>query len=196
MDEMSDEDLMADHLSGNPEAFPLLVTRYTDKVYSYTVRLMGQREDAEDIVQDVFVKVWKNADRFKPGARFTTWMFAIARNTITDYLRKKKSIAFSTFDGEGDSFEDRLASQLPTAEEDALLDEDKELVVRALQLLKPADRDVLMLKYEEDMTYEDIAEMLRIPLNTAKSRGRRALKALKVACTQISPAGVYTDVKI
>ena len=101
--EKTDEELVTDSLSGNEDAFALLVTRHLRMVYSFALRSAG--DGAEDIAQDTFLKVWKNLPRYEPrSAKFKTWLMRIARNTVVDYLRRKKSVAFSHFANEaGDS---------------------------------------------------------------------------------------------
>ena len=110
MDE-SDEDLITGYSNGNQQAFKELIDRYTPQIYNFVVRFVGP-DNAPDVTQDVFIKVWKNIEKFDvERAHFKTWLFTIARNTTTDYLRKKKSIVFSDLDTEEGIFEDNVEDE-------------------------------------------------------------------------------------
>ena len=102
----TDEEIILLYKNGDPEAFKELINRYTSPLYNFTARLTN-RNDASDIVQEIFIKVWKNIEHFDPSkASFKTWIFTIAKNTTTDFLRKKKSLLFS--DIEKDNDEDKF----------------------------------------------------------------------------------------
>src|SRR3974390_42366 len=97
----TDEELIAGYVQGDEEAFTLLVQRHLKTVYSFVVRFVGDEQEAEDIVQETFLKAWKSARHYRAEAsRFKTWILRIARNTAIDYLRKKKHIVFSAFENE------------------------------------------------------------------------------------------------
>ena len=175
----SDEDLVIQHLSGNERAFARLVERYLPSVYAYAVRFAGQN-DAEDIAQETFLKAWKNIERYSStNARFKTWLMRIARNTSIDYLRKRKSIPFSAFGDAGDSIVDDIPDEAALPEEIASAAYDARSVQQALETLSPAYREVITLYYDGDLTLEETAHILVVPINTVKSRFRRALAALR-----------------
>jgi RNA polymerase sigma-70 factor (ECF subfamily) len=181
MPEETDEEIIIAYKTGDREAFKKLIDRYTSPLYNFSARLAGKR-NASDLVQEVFIKVWKNIDRFDgKKASFKTWIFVVARNTITDFLRRKKDLNFS--DLEKDDGEDSFFEKIP--DENLLPDEalqkinDAELLNKLLDKL-PADyKSVLSLHYQEDMTFDEIGKVLNKPLNTVKSYHRRALLLLR-----------------
>lgn len=95
--ERNDQQIIVDCLNGDEEAIALLVNRHLKAVFNFTYRLIGKPEDAEDIAQDTFLKMWRNLKKYRHSENFKTWLFTIARNTAIDWLRKKKSIVFSDF---------------------------------------------------------------------------------------------------
>lgn len=177
--EIKDEQLIKEYLEGNQDSFVILVEEYTPSIYNFSVRFVG-REYANDIVQDVFFKVWKNIRKFDiEKASFKTWIFTISRNTITDYLRKKKMVLFSSLDKEEENFSDNIEDEVILPYEALIKLEDKELLNNLLDKIPAHYREVLILYYQEDMTFNEIGELLNKPLNTVKSHHRRALILLR-----------------
>src|SRR4030042_2442046 len=100
----SDNNLVEEYLNGREEAFAELLKKYLGPVYNFLYRITNNKEAAEDISQDAFFKVWKNLKRFDQNRNFKTWLFAIAKNTAFDWLKKKKELPFSLFaDDEGNN---------------------------------------------------------------------------------------------
>ena len=181
--DMSDESLTEDCLKGNDTALVLLIDRYTPIAYNYVRRLCGNDEEASDITQDSIIKMWRNIGSFKKEkGSFKTWIWKIIRNTTFDALRKRPhaNIAFSAFDKEeGNAITDNLASEGPLQNEMFAHAEDVATLEIAMQKLSPQARDVLLLRYQEGLTFEEIGTTLNKPLNTVKSRHHRAIKSLK-----------------
>ena len=169
--------LIQKYLNGDVSSFKMLIDKHTSSIYNFTLRFIGPLY-AQDIAQEVFIKVWKNLKSFNSDkSQFKTWLFIITRNTITDYLRKKKSISFSSLDDENfkeENIEDESILQ------DEIFEklEDKEMLLKILDELPPNYKLVLTLYYQEDMTFKEIGEVLGKPLNTVKSYHYRALKIL------------------
>ncbi len=182
----TDEELIEAHLKGDGSAFPALVGRYLDQAYDLALRL-GGGDDANDITQEAFIKAWRNLKRYRrEAASFRTWMFAILRNTAIDFARKKSrkgSSPFSAFDTEdgGNRLLETLPDDAPQPDDLFAEAESKEALERALAALPFRAREVLLLKYFEDMTFDEIGRALGEPLNTVKSRHRRALALVRSA---------------
>ncbi|MBU6390215.1 sigma-70 family RNA polymerase sigma factor [Patescibacteria group bacterium] len=177
----SDADLVKTYLAGDERALKKLVERHTPALYNFVYRFTGDSEDAADVVQETVLKAWKHLAKYRTEQNFRTWLFTIARNTAIDWLRKKRSVPFSMFEttDESGAFNDTLADPLPLAEEVAALAEDKVMLEKALVALSPAYRDVLLLRYQNDFTFDEIGAILGKPLHTVKSQHRRALIILR-----------------
>ena len=176
----ADEDLIKQYLEGDINTLKILIDRYTPIIYNFSMRFVGV-DNAPDIVQDTFIKVWKNLKKFDINkAHFKTWLFTIARNTITDYFRKKKSIVFSDLDGvEGESFTDTIEDDAILPDEAIQKIQDSDSLNELLSRLPENYKSVLVLYYQEDMTFDEIGKVLNKPLNTIKSQHRRALEQLR-----------------
>ena len=189
-EEKSDSEIIELYKNGEKELFRDLINRYTPPLFNFTARLTGQ-DNAPDVMQEVFIKAWKNIKKFdSQKASFKTWIFTIARNTTTDFLRKsgsasggKKSINFSDInenvDEDENSFEENIKAEdlLPDKALQKL--EDIETLNKTLEKLRPEYREVLVLYYQEEMTFGEIGEILSKPTNTIKSQHRRAILELR-----------------
>ena len=176
----TDSQLITAYLDGDRQSLDVLVARYFKTIYGFAARFAGNGEDAEDITQETFVKAWRHLKRFDPERNFKTWLFAIAKNTALDFLKKKRAVPFSAFKnaaGENGLLE-TLANSAPLAAEALERREAGDLVRNFLEKLSPAQRTTLALRYGNDLTFRAIAERLGEPLHTVKSRNRRALAAL------------------
>ncbi len=167
--------------AGDQKAFSELVNAHLSAVYSFVARYVGYGGEAEDIVQEVFVKVWKNLGRFDTSRNFRTWLFTIAKNTALDWLKKKRPVAFSELDdGQGGtSFEETVvADESPASER---FDErlTKEKLTAGLDSLPPEYRAVVLLRLDSQLTFREIAETLNKSANTVKSHYRRAVALLR-----------------
>lgn len=177
----TDAKLIAEYLSGDGSAFKQLVERHLKHVYNFLYRLTGNAQDADDITQEVFLKVWKNLRKYKSDHSFKSWLFRIARNAAYDLLRKKKNMVFSDFenqDGENPLL-DNITDLNPLPDELVAQAEKKDFVGSILQQLSPKYREVLLLHYNEHLTFEEIGQVLDKPIDTVKSQHRRALIVLR-----------------
>lgn len=184
----SDQQLIADFLAGNEKSLEILIQRYLKPIYGFVYRYVGNAPEAEDITQETFVKVWKNLKKFDRSKSFKTWIFTIAKNTSLDFLKKsqsasggKKIIPFVDFENnKGENkFIETLADSSPLPDE--LLERAYigKMLEAAINKLFPKYRLVLSLRRNGHFTFNEIAEALGEPLNTVKSRYRRALIMLK-----------------
>jgi RNA polymerase sigma-70 factor (ECF subfamily) len=180
MVERSDEEVVASYLAGDQAAFSVLVDRYMNHLYNFVLQFVSDRAAAEDIVQDTFVKAWTHLGRFDRKKSFKTWLFAIAKNTAYDFLKKKKTLPFSLFENEEG---ENVLENTPGNDTDPgdILDREatsQELEVK-LGLLSRPYQILLRLRYQEDFSLHEIAHILKEPYNTVKSRHQRALRQLQ-----------------
>lgn len=179
---VSDDDrrLIADCLGGRREAYGELVTRYHARLYNAAIRLVDTPEDAADVVQDAFLNAYLSLHSFKGDAEFFTWLYRIAFNTAISLKRKKRMVISLDAHGSGEhSLEPddpseyiRPGAALERTEEEAHLH-------HALGRLSPEHRDVLVMKDIEGLKYEEIAEVLGVPIGTIRSRLHRARLELR-----------------
>jgi len=173
MDRVEDEILVRRLATGDERALSGLYDRYAGLVYGTGMRYLGDRETAEELVQDVFTSVWRNAAGFEPGrASFATWVYRITRNRATDLIRRRKA-RVRTVDGEP-LFE--LGETDPSGE----LSQNFDMAV-ALSRLTPVHREVLVLAYFHGFSQREISDRTATPLGTVKSRTTAALRALRKA---------------
>ena len=192
--EHTDDELIAGYLAGNENYFEQLVARHLQSVYNFTLRFVGAG-DADDVTQEAFLKAWKSIRKFRRGQSFKTWIFTIARNTALDALRKKKHRPFSDFDRDDGSnaIADSLADTEPLADEVFGRLTDAKVLDAALAKLSPDAREVLLLRYREELTFDEIGKVMHQPLNTVKSRHRRALAALRDILAPKGPSATYSE---
>ncbi len=185
MQEKNDEELIALYNEGYEEAFKILIERYTDSLGNFSRRFVGISV-IPDILQDTFIKAWKNIKNFDSRkASFKTWIFTIARNTVTDFLRKKKSVVFSDLERmeEETPFSDTLVDDAVLPDKVLEKLEDTLFLNTLLDTLSLDYRTIFTLHYQEEMTFEEIGKVLNKPMNTVKSYHRRALLQLQKMVT-------------
>jgi RNA polymerase sigma-70 factor (ECF subfamily) len=181
--ELEDGEIVRRVLDGEEELFETLVRRYQVRVVSHVTRMVGSREDALDLAQEIFLKVFQALDRFNPAYKFSTWLFRIAGNAAIDHLRKRrpKTVPLEAPDPEG-------ATAPFTAEQRSnWLDPYGELrntergqaIQRAIQELPPDFRELIALRHFAGLSYEEIALVKKMPLGTVKNKLFRARVVLK-----------------
>jgi RNA polymerase sigma-70 factor, ECF subfamily len=178
----SDEQLVVDYIKGDEKALELLIQRYLTRVYQFANKYLQNKDEAEDLAQEVFVKVWKNVHKFKADFKFKTWIYTIAKNACLDYLKKKnRPIAFSELDDPENNwgFADSLADKTPSVLENLQRKEGVKALNFAVEELSPIYRSTVNLRYNEDLKFREIAELLSESVDTIKTRHRRAIKSLK-----------------
>lgn len=166
---------------GDRDAFSSLLARYQNRLYRYLLRWVHEPATAEDLFQQTWMRVIENIRRFNPKRNFDAWLFAVARNIVIDYLRRRRPASLEEPVGEDLPLSECLSANTPGALEQVLRSERAELVQRALEYQPPVYREILSLRFEEEMKLEEIAEVLSIPLGTVKSRLARALERLRTA---------------
>ncbi len=181
MENYPDEQLIAVYLKGDEKALEILIKRYLKPIYSFAYRHVGDSCNAEDITQEVFIKAWRHLKKFDKNKKFKTWIFSIAKNTCIDFLRKKKTVSFSKFENEkGENiFIKTLIDPLSLPNKIFEQIDAAGFLQSAIERLLPKYQLVLSLYYNDNLNFREIAEKLKEPLDTIKSRHRRALIMLK-----------------
>lgn len=181
-DEASDVALMLRVRDGDLEAFETLVTRHQHSVVGTAAKMLGGAADAEDIGQQVFVRVWKHAARYQPSAKFTTWLMTITRNLVFNELRRRRRSQQVSMDAdEGDTIRHQFVDEQAAAPSEEMLDSElHEAIDAAIASLPEAQRLAIVLRRYEGMPYEEISEVLKTSVPAVKSilfRARAELKA-------------------
>lgn len=181
-------------MNSDESAFAELVQQNLPAIYRYLFRLIGNEAVAEDLTQETFVRVWNNLARFDPKKPFRPWLFQIARNCAYDFLRKKKTVPFSYL-----SEPEQLALEnLPDEKISPItITEKKEtvtLVHTLLSELSDIEREILTLHYLDELTVPEIAEVLKKPEETIRTRLRRAREAFRDAKTESEPSLIPDNV--
>ena len=174
--------LVEEALSGSQDAFKLLLKKHREAIYHVILKIVHNPQEAEDLVQETFMKAFISLSSYRSQYKFTTWLYRIAANSSIDYLRKKKIAAFS------------LDEQIPTTkgtltlevadwtynpEIDLVAKQKRFSIDQAIRALPKRYREVVILRHKEEKTYEEIAAILGIPVGTVKARIFRARVLLK-----------------
>lgn len=178
MTEKTDEEVAARVQHGDTEAFGILVARYEAKMLRYARKFVRDADDMADVVQEVFIKAYINIKSFRIAERFSPWIYRIAHNEFINALKKKRSIPFSFFDFEADAFFPHLTAPDKTDQvsSERIL---KEAIEKCLDQLDAKYREILVLSYFEELQYEEISDVLHIPVSTVGVRLLRAKEKLK-----------------
>ena len=180
---LSSEDLMARIARGDEAAFEILVNRHQASVLNLIYRFIGDRTQAKDLAQEVFIRVWQAAKTYRPEAKFTTWLYRITANLCINELksaRRRKWFSFHRFDEDSEkSMEDSISDGSPTAEDLLLEREQNRQISDALQSLPDNQRMALILKRYDDLSYQEIAQILGCSVSAVESLLVRAKKTLQ-----------------
>ncbi|MBL9135696.1 MAG: sigma-70 family RNA polymerase sigma factor [Verrucomicrobiales bacterium] len=187
MTAVHDEDasLMLRVQQGELGAFEQLVERHRQPIFNFVQRMIHDPAETEDVAQQVFVQVWKAADRYRVASRFTTWLFTIARNLCLNELRRRGRHPTESLEAEHDTGESTMAREFedvrnPGVAEEVMLGELTVKIEEALAALPESQRAAILLFREQEMPYEEIARVLEVSVSATKSlihRGRETLKA-------------------
>ena len=185
-DERGENNLIVRYRNGEREAFDELWARYANAVFNFVLRLVGQPADAEELVQETFLRIHRAAAGYKPKAKALTWILQIARNLCLDHfkrqsLRQHKSLDIVTGDeNSGGTLGDLLPDAAAMAPHDAMLaGEDVELLQQGIARLSEKKREALVLRLWHELPYEEIATIVDAPSGTVKYRVHEAIKDLR-----------------
>ena len=181
MSEYSDWELVAMAKDGDMDAFTELTRRYERPVVHFCQRMVKSREDAEDIAQESFVRVFRYLNRLTPSAKFSTLLFGIARNLTLNFIRdagrRGRGVTYSLSDDDGQ--ERMLEDETMRPDEDARIHEIDDMIQQGLAMLSPKHREVLILRELNGMDYTTIADIVKCRKGTVKSRIARAREQLR-----------------
>lgn len=178
--EQNDADLVRQTLCGNTSAYNGLVMRYQRQVYNLAYRMLGNAEDAGDLVQETFLRAYGALASFRQDASFLTWLYKIASNLCIDQLRSRKARSALSLDVELEEGREPAAdSRNCSPEELAIRDSVQEVVQRAISNLPEKYRVVVVMRHLQDMSVEEIANVLDMPTGTVKTHLFRAREMLR-----------------
>ncbi|MGB0715363.1 MAG: RNA polymerase sigma factor [Phycisphaerae bacterium] len=168
---------------GCANAFDELVDAYSSRVYGFLFRLIGRRDEAEELAQDVFVRVVRSIHGYQDQGKFDAWLFRIASNLVRDRVRKQvrapRIQPLIRDDDESPKIEAVVDPMHPAPDEGMRKRDDADKLQHALAQLSEAEREVIMLRHYSQMSFQEIAEVMETPLGTALARGHRGLGKLK-----------------
>lgn len=181
-DAMTDEQLVALYIDGEPGGMETLYDRFFDRIYRLAYSKLRNDQDAQDAVSAVFLKLVRSIESFRGESKFSTWIYTVANNAIMDMIRRRRpalSIDSSIETDDGDQMARDLEDDAPGPEQLAVDDDYAAFVYSKLEELPAAQRSVIELRYFMELSYQDIADRLGIELGTVKSRINRAVAALR-----------------
>ena len=173
----NDTEIISRVLQGEQNAYAELVNRYQSYVFTLTLRFMKNREDAEEVAQDIFIKAYRSLADFRGASKFSTWLYTIVNTTCITFLRKKKLDVQSLDDERNFEVADSRDSGMraDTVEQKSKVN----MVNEAIALLNPDDAEIITLFYKAEQSLEEISKILGMETNTAKVRLHRARQRLK-----------------
>jgi RNA polymerase sigma-70 factor (ECF subfamily) len=182
--EVTDAAVVAQVLAGDKEAFRLLVNRHSRSIFHVTYRMTGNQQDAEELVQETFLRAYKALARFELRSNFSTWLYRIAVNRTLDFLSMKKMQSKDTYQivDEPDPEEGRqiqLSSDSPGPDRMVLSAEMKSKVAQSMSLLTPVERIAFTMRHMEGRSIDEIGETLKLNTSAAKNSIFRAVKKLR-----------------
>ena len=168
--------------NGDRNAFAELVELYKDKIFHLAYRMLNNKQEAEDAVQETFLRVYTNLHRYDENQKFSTWIFRIGTNLCIDKLRRRKqtySLDAEMTDGEGNDYYAMLPSDEDTPEKQLIVSETQAQIHRAIETLPEKYKSVVILRYLHDMSLQEISDVLDMPVTTIKTRVHRGREYLR-----------------
>src|SRR5262244_580139 len=176
----SDQDLVANAVSGAEGSFEELVRRYQRPISAYVYRMIGDYESALDLTQEIFIKVYGSLRRYRAEFKFSTWIYKIAHNSAVDHLRRNATREQSLIAGsEGETFDLPIESARLTPEQESERRERRTEIESVIRALPANYRELIILRHSQDLSYEEIVEVTGLPLGTVKNRLFRAREMMR-----------------
>ena len=173
--QVSDEDLIEKFQRGDIYAYELIVKRYKDQLLNFVYRFLGNQEEAEDVVQETFLRVYRNRHAYQRVAKFSTWIYTIAGNLArTELRRRNRRRIFSLSNMGVDDKEYEISDEFSSPEKHTNTVLSEEIIQKEINKLSPKFREVIILRDIQELSYEEISKIIRVPIGTVKSRVNRA----------------------
>ncbi|MCK9452007.1 MAG: sigma-70 family RNA polymerase sigma factor [Bacteroidales bacterium] len=184
--EYTDKELVESYLNGNHTSFELLINRHRTRIFSYIMMLVKDRQLADDVFQDTFIKIIKTfkSGAYKEEGKFIQWAMRIAHNLIIDHFRKAKRIPYTDVKNDLYDFLENIGLSDPTVEQQMITEQIHEDLRKMIALLPDEQREVLYLRLYAEMSFKDIAELTNVSINTALGRMRYALINMRKMITE------------
>lgn len=168
---------------GDQAALTELMMRYQESIYYMILKMVKHSEDAEDLTVEAFAKAFMNLDKYVPNFAFSTWLFRIASNNVIDFLRKKKldtiSLYAETDEHGNENIVQKISSQAPNPEDMFIKSQRAEILHDVLKTISPKYAELISLRYFKELSYEEIAAELDMPIGTVKVQLHRAKKVIR-----------------
>ena len=178
---MDEKELIQQLKNGNEEAFNEIVERYSKKLYFLCLKMLQNEKDAEDTVQTIFLKAYMSISRFEEKSSISTWLYRIGVNVCTDLLRKRKKetvTSLYSINSEEEEYALEIPDEKENVEDAVIKKERKQALYEAINTLKPKQKQFIILRDIEGLSYEEIADILKLNTGTVKSGINRARQAL------------------
>ena len=177
---VADRELVARTLAGREDGFEELVRRYQRPIAAYVYRMVGDYDAALDLTQEVFIKIYNSLARYRSEYKFSTWIYKIAHNASVDHLRRSATREQAiTSDVDGEERELPVMSLRPSPEQESEREERRAEIERVVRLLPAVYKELIILRHQHDLSYDEIAEVTNLPLGTVKNRLFRAREMMR-----------------
>ncbi len=177
---VADRDLVARAVAGREDGFEELVRRYQRPIAAYVYRMVGDYDAALDLTQEVFIKIYNSLARYRSEYKFSTWIYKIAHNASVDHLRRSATRQQSiTSDVDGEERELPFADGRLSPEQESEREERRAEIERVVRMLPSAYKELIILRHQHDLSYDEIAEVTNLPLGTVKNRLFRAREMMR-----------------
>ncbi|MCB0278380.1 MAG: sigma-70 family RNA polymerase sigma factor [Calditrichaeota bacterium] len=187
-DKQVDYDIIKRALNNDQAAYRELLTKYQHRVLILVKKIIYDAQEADDLTQEAFIKAFNNLQSFNFEFAFSTWLFKIATNNCIDYLRKKRLKTFSmnkSIQQKDGETQQEYADSTPTIEREMIQTETSKQIMDAIEKLPPKYRQAIIMRHNEEKSYEEIAEILDLPLGTVKARIFRARELLNKSLRKV-----------
>ncbi|MCK4935410.1 MAG: sigma-70 family RNA polymerase sigma factor [Elusimicrobiales bacterium] len=189
---VTDAELIKAYKKGDTQALEKIMEKYKTPIYSYLLKMVGNRDSANDLFQEIFLKFIKNIQSYNEEKKFANWIYTVAHNTVMDSFRKNKNRYIESLDQiKGEDFKsvaETIASKDLSPENILIKTEISGKIEKAFEILSDEQREVFIMRHYWGLSFKEIAEILKVPIGTALARMSRALGKLKVELGHIEEA--------